>query len=891
LLVKTDSNGNKLWNNTFGGTADDVAAAILPVSGGGYIIAGYTDSYGAGNDDVWLIKTDSNGTEIWNKTFGGTGDDNACSVQRTLDDGYIIAGFTDSYGAGNDDVWLIKTDSNGTEIWNKTIGGLYSDLAYSAPPTTDGSYIIAGCTYSFGAGEEDFWLVKTDSNGTEIWNETFGGNRFEFAKSVKQTSDGGYIIAGYTDSFGAGKGDVLLVKTDANGTAIWNKTFGGTETDMALSVQRTIDNGYIIAGSTKSYGAGLYDAWIVKTNGNGTEIWNKTFGGNSWDTVTSIKQTICGGYILAGYTYSYGAGSSDLWLIRVKGESTELSVHNIDTGKNFLTIQAAIEDPSTENGHTIIVDAGTYYENVNVTKRLILMGVDTGSGKPVVDAGGNGSAVTLSADGITLKGFNVTNSRIGAGAGAGIKVNSSYNNITGNIASNNHYGIYLSSSRGNNITGNTASNNIGDGILLYFSCNNNTITGNKGCNNSIHGSIFPYCGIHLYSSSNNTITGNCLSNNKDRGIRLWSSSNNTITGNNVSNNRDGITLWYICTHNTITGNNVSNNDEGISLFHSSNNNSVIDNNVSNNDEGILLYYSSSNNTIRGNNARNNSYGIRLSDSSSNNAVTSNNISNNGGGIIFCHSSNNNTVTGNKVRNNNYYGIYLPLSDSNKIYLNNFMNNTDNVYSYNSTNIWNSTKEITHTYNGSTHTNYMGNYWSDYEEKYPDAEEIDETGIWDMPYSIDPVADNYPLMVLWENYFAPLNIFDTGSPANPYPSISGTHNGTITLNQTITVSKLYTYPCAGTGGHTEYARIWNSTLNVTAKWYCYVGNGHNISFNESFTLVAGETYSYSIRTGSYPQIHHTDALLTTNGWINCTVFTDANGKKYDDGIPAIRLWSE
>jgi hypothetical protein len=135
----------------------------------------------------------------------------------------------------------------------------------------------------------------------------------------------------------------------------------------------------------------------------------------------------------------------------------------------------------------------------------------------------------------------------------------------------------------------------------------------------------------------------------------------------------------------------------------------------------------------------------------------------------------------------------------------------------------------------------------------------------------------------------VGVFDTGSPANPYPSIYGTHNGTITPNVTITVSRLYTYPCEGTGGHSEYARIWNTTLNVTARWDGYRGDWHNISFDKTFTLAANETYNYTIKTGSYPQIHHTSALPTANGWINCTEFVDANGKKYKDGIPAIRLF--
>jgi hypothetical protein len=208
-----------------------------------------------------------------------------------------------------------------------------------------------------------------------------------------------------------------------------------------------------------------------------------------------------------------------------------------------------------------------------------------------------------------------------------------------------------------------------------------------------------------------------------------------------------------------------------------------------------------------------------------------------------------------------------------------------VYCDNSTNIWNSTEKITYTYNSSTYTNYLGNYWDDYTDT-----DADSDGIWDNPRSIDSDQDYHPLVEPFENYFAPTeNIFDIGAPANPYPSISGTHNGTIKTNQTITVQKLYTYPCIGTGGHTEYARIWNSTLDVNATWNGYGGDWHNISFNNSFTLHAGEEYNYIIRTGSYPQIHHNKTLPTENGWINCTEFTDANGKKYNDWIPAIKMW--
>jgi len=139
-------------------------------------------------------------------------------------------------------------------------------------------------------------------------------------------------------------------------------------------------------------------------------------------------------------------------------------------------------------------------------------------------------------------------------------------------------------------------------------------------------------------------------------------------------------------------------------------------------------------------------------------------------------------------------------------------------------------------------------------------------------------------------YPPTAIFDTGAPSNLHPSISGTHNGTITPNKTIIATKLYTYHCEGTGGHTEYARIWNKTWNATATWDGYAGDWHNITFDKPVVLLPNKTYNYTIRTGSYPQIHHTDALPTKNGWINCTKFTDVNGKVYYDWIPAIMLWS-
>jgi hypothetical protein len=318
-LLKTDFSGDTLWTRTYGGSEYDEGYSVWQTSDGGYIIVGQTESFGAGLSDVYLLKTDSSGDILWTRIYGGNREDRGYSVRQTSDGGYIIAGETHSFGVGLTDVYLLKTDSSGDTLWTGTYGGRSNDWGYSVQETSDGGYIIAGRTESFGAGLSGVYLVKTDFSGDTLWTRTHGGRQYDRGEAVQQTSDGGYIVVGLTESFGAGLSDVYLLKIDPSGDTLWTRTYGGSDYELGHSVWQTSDGGYIIAGETYSFGAGLADVYLVKTDSSGDSLWACAYGGSDRDRGYSVQQTRDGGYVVAAVTYSFGGGSSDVYLIGAAG--------------------------------------------------------------------------------------------------------------------------------------------------------------------------------------------------------------------------------------------------------------------------------------------------------------------------------------------------------------------------------------------------------------------------------------------------------------------------------------------------------------------------------------------------------------------------------------------
>ncbi|MBI5740237.1 MAG: choice-of-anchor D domain-containing protein [Nitrospirae bacterium] len=318
-VVKLDGAGDVQWQKTYGGGGVDSARTLALASDDGYIIAGVTDSFGKGLMDALVVKLGPDGSTQWEYTYGGADADYARYIQQVSDGGYIVAGWTSSFETGMSDAWMLKLDAAGQVQWQKAYGREGDDQARTVQSTSDGGYIVTGWTSSFGNGDFDAWILKLDASGNVQWQKTFGGYRNDYSKYVLQTSDGGYVVAGWTASFGRGDFDFWVFKLNSAGTIEWEKTYGHTGTDQARHIQQTSDGGYIVAGWSNSFGAGDYDVLTLKLDASGNIVWQSAYGDSGDDKSNSVIQIPDGGYVVAAETASFGVMSNDSWVLKVDG--------------------------------------------------------------------------------------------------------------------------------------------------------------------------------------------------------------------------------------------------------------------------------------------------------------------------------------------------------------------------------------------------------------------------------------------------------------------------------------------------------------------------------------------------------------------------------------------
>ncbi len=307
--ILSDTTVELVWEQTFGGISHERASMLIQTIDGGFVVFGVVESFGAGYTDLWLVKTDASGQHEWNRTIGAASwDQNAHSILQTADSGFLLAGNTYSYGAGNADYWVVKTNSTGHPIWNSTFGDSQHNLLYASTPSSDGGVLLAG----YNDVEESTWIVKANTTGHHLWNRTLAG--FTVVNSVIQTLDGGYLFAGETGGYSAT--DFFMVKTDMDGVYEWNASFGGSEWDVATAVIQLADGSLLLTGPTQSFtGTGNSDYWLIKTNSTGHSLWNTTFGTSKSEEVQTLIHTSDGGFLLAGTRY-VSASNHDIWLVK-----------------------------------------------------------------------------------------------------------------------------------------------------------------------------------------------------------------------------------------------------------------------------------------------------------------------------------------------------------------------------------------------------------------------------------------------------------------------------------------------------------------------------------------------------------------------------------------------
>ena len=315
-ILKTNIAGDILWNKTYGGPRNESCYSLQKTSDDCYVVTGKTKVVEPDNFDVLLMKIDDDGNELWNKTYGGEEFDAGWWVEPTLDDGLIIVGITYSKGIGEGDIWVIKTNAAGDIIWDETYGGPHYESAEEVLVLADGTFIIVGYTESYGSGDRDLWIFKIDSNGDLIWEKIYGGNLDDEGWSIESCEYNSYFIFGRTYSFGAGNQDFWLIKTDDNGEIILNRTFGGEFFDEARRIQKTDNGNFLLIGSTESFNAYQSDYWLIAIDNNGYEMWDFLIGFQDFEIGYDVQKTDDSGYILTGITYN-PSNHGEAWLVKL----------------------------------------------------------------------------------------------------------------------------------------------------------------------------------------------------------------------------------------------------------------------------------------------------------------------------------------------------------------------------------------------------------------------------------------------------------------------------------------------------------------------------------------------------------------------------------------------
>ena len=349
-LIKTNPNGDMQWNRQYGGGSFDEIRSVDVIPEVGYIALGTTASFGAGGEDFFLVKTNLEGNVIWTRTYGGIGDEHGRFVRRCEDNGYIMTGYTTSYGEGGRDIWLVKTNVEGDIQWTETYGGDEDEEGYSVRLAGDG-YCLAGYTESFGAGDYDVYVLRVSGAGDVIWSRVFGGTEREFAPGLRNTQDGGFIVAGSTNSFSAGWSDGYAIRLNGAGDTLWTRSYGTAIPESFHLPLVMPDGGFVFMG-VNQYPP--YNMWVIRTNPSGNPIWERTLNAPGMEWTLGGQLAPDGGIIICGSTESFGNGGSDVYLVRLAPDVPPPPEHHFITVNPTGLPYAVVIDNAVNDGEPLL---------------------------------------------------------------------------------------------------------------------------------------------------------------------------------------------------------------------------------------------------------------------------------------------------------------------------------------------------------------------------------------------------------------------------------------------------------------------------------------------------------------------------------------------------------